>query len=115
MEALAARDAGVPEVLVLVLERDVVIEPQRSQVGEVLDFVRRVDARRDQRQRHDERGDQHRQLPPHAQLAHAQPAPASSPKAITSIRLNEAWLTIGAIDAAARQVDEAPQRPQARR
>jgi hypothetical protein len=39
----------VDEVPVLVVELDVVIEPQRSQEREVLDFVGRVDAEGDGR------------------------------------------------------------------
>ena len=62
VEALAAADVAIEEVLVLVLERDVVVEPERAQVGEVLNLVRRVDPRRHGGQREHERGDEHQQL-----------------------------------------------------
>ena len=109
MEALAARDARVPEVLVLVLERDVVIEPERSQVGEVLHLVRGVDARRDQRQRDDEGGGQHRELPPHAQLAQAEP------EADHLDQVERGVADHRRDDAAARQVDDAPEHAEQRR
>ena len=51
----AAGNARVVEILVLVLEISVVIERERAQPGEVLDFVGRVQPRRDRRQR-DEKG-----------------------------------------------------------
>ena len=50
VKPLAAPDVAVVEVAVLVLERDVVVEPERPQVGEVLDLVRGVDSRGDRRQ-----------------------------------------------------------------
>ncbi len=63
VEALSAADVQIVEVLVLVLERDVMVEPERAQVGEVLNLVGRVDPRGDGGQREHERRDEHGQLP----------------------------------------------------
>ena len=49
---------AVVEVSVLVLERQVVVEPERSQERVVLHFVRRVDSRGDGGKRQREQGDQ---------------------------------------------------------
>ena len=64
VEAFSPGDVALVEVLILVLERHVAVEPQRSEVGEILDLVRRVDARRDRRKRHDEHHCEHAQFAP---------------------------------------------------
>ena len=58
------RDAAIVEVLVFVLERQVPIEPHRSQVGEVLDLVRRVDPCGDGREGQQEQANQKEPLAP---------------------------------------------------
>ncbi len=54
MEGGRFRDLVIVEVLVFVLERHVAIEVQRPQIGEVLHLVGRVQPWRHRRQRHDE-------------------------------------------------------------
>ena len=62
VKPLATADVAVEEVSILVLERHVTVEPERSQVGKILDLVGRVDARRDRWQREHERRDEHGEL-----------------------------------------------------
>ena len=64
VEAVGSRDAAIVEMLVLVLEREIAIEPERPQVGEVLDLVGRVDARGDGRQGQQEQAHQENPLAP---------------------------------------------------
>ena len=109
VEAGRLRDVVVVEIPVLVLERHVAIEPERSQVGEVLDLVGRVDPRRHGRQRGREQQNKHDELAPatgtrmRVECLHQG---RDAPDSLTSCaRLKPAWLTIGAIDAAAHGVE----------
>ena len=64
---------AVVEVLVFVLERQVVVEPERSQERVVLHFVRRVDSRGDGGKRQREQGDQQPHGPRRTGEAHSVP------------------------------------------
>ena len=66
-------DAAVVEVAVLVVERDVVVEPERPEVGEVAHLVPRVETRCDGGQCEDEQQGRHDPLPA---TARAEPAAA---------------------------------------
>ena len=62
VKPFATADVAVEEVSILVLERHVTVEPERSQVGKILDLVGSVDARRHRWQREHERRDEHGEL-----------------------------------------------------
>ncbi len=89
------------KVLILVLERHVVVEPERAQVGEILNLVGRVDPRRDGGQREHERGDEHQQLASRQRQRAGngieQMAYCSATNLTSCARLKPAWLTIGAM------------------
>ena len=104
VEIRRLRDAVIVEIPVLVLERHVVIEPERPQIREILDFVRRVQPGRDGGQR---TGEQQEQCPSSRRESirlTGQSADQSGRAYLTAnaryfrscARLNAAWLTIGA-------------------
>ena len=105
VEAGRLRDVAVVEVAVLVLERDVLVELERSQVREVLHLVGRIQPRRDRRQRHDE---QEREQPANSRRVSRKKRAEAIQKGDEECylsatcfricaRLNPAWLTTGAM------------------
>ena len=99
MEARRPRDVVVVEIAILVLERHVVVEPERSQVREVLDLVGRIQPRRHGGERGREHQNKNDQLAPRqAQDASECLHQGASARYLTSCaRLKPAWLTIGAM------------------
>jgi hypothetical protein len=103
VEAVRSRDVVVVEVAVLVLERDVPVEIQRPQIGEILDFVRRIQPRRDCRERDREEQHEDEQFSRRQAEEAYEAIQQGDPECYRSARnlriwarLNTAWLTTGA-------------------